>query len=287
MADITPQMVKDLREKTGAGMADCKKALTEANGDIQGAIEYLRKKGAASAAKRAEKTAKEGRIFVRTTDDCKVGVIMEVNCETDFVALNESFVNYVDTLGNIVLQGDFCCTETLMKTNNADINVEEMTNDLLAKFSEKIDVRRFEKVKTDGYVITYLHATNNKLGVLMEIDAPNMTPKASDMLKDITMQIAAMRPSFIDRSQVDQKTLEKEVEIYKVQAMESGKKEEIAEKIAQGRLEKFYAESCLLEQQFVKDSKKTVNDIINEVAQEVGGNVKINKFMRFALGEEL
>jgi elongation factor Ts len=287
MADITAQMVKDLREKTGAGMGDCKKALVETDGDMTLAIEYLRKKGAASAAKRADKRASEGKIYVSTTDDCKAGVIIEVNCETDFVAMNENFVNYVNTIGKTVINGDYTNYEELAKAKVNDSTIEEHTNDILAMFSEKIEVRRFNKIATTGSVVSYLHAANGKLGVLIEVSTPNLNEKALNMCKDITMQIAAMNPSFITRDDVDQVTLNKEIEIYKTMAIESGKKEDIAERIALGKLEKYYTDACLVEQAFVKDNKKTIGDVLKDISKEVGEEVKINKFYRFSIGEEI
>jgi elongation factor Ts len=281
MANITPQMVKDLREKTGAGMADCKKALTETDGDMTTAIEFLRKKGAASAAKRADKTASEGRIFVKTSDDMKTGVMVEVNCETDFVAMNDEFLKFVDIVGNTVMNGDYKSYDDMKSVEIEGATIEQHYNGILAKFSEKIEVRRFEKVATEGSVVTYLHS-NGKLGVLIDITAPTLEGAALDSAKDITMQIAAMNPTFIDRSAVDQATIDKEIEIYRTQAIESGKKEEIADRIAQGRVEKFYGESCLVEQTFVKDNKKVVSDIL----KEIGADVKVSSFKRFALGEE-
>lgn len=282
MASITPQMVKDLREKTGAGMGDCKKALTESDGDMKTAIEFLRKKGAASAAKRADKTAKEGRIFIKTSDDYKKGVMVEINCETDFVALNDNFLHFVDIIGNTAMNGDYKCFDDMKNVTVEDATIDQHYNDILAKFSEKIEVRRIHKIETAGSVVSYLHS-NAKLGVLLEISTPTLDDAAVEHAKDITMQIAAMMPSFIDRSIVDQATLDKEIEIYRAQAIEAGKKEEIADRIAEGRVEKFYGEVCLVEQQFVKDNKKVVADVLKEIAEDA----KVISFVRYALGEDL
>ncbi|OYT10348.1 MAG: translation elongation factor Ts, partial [Bacteroidetes bacterium 4572_112] len=223
MANITPQMVKDLRTKTGAGMGDCKKALTETDGDMTTAIEYLRKKGAASAAKRADKTATEGKIFIKTSDNLKTGVMVEVNCETDFVGMNDDFLKFVDIIGNTVLNGNYKSFEEMKKVEIEGSTVEGLYNDILAKFSEKIEVRRIHKIETDGSVVSYLHS-NGKLGVLLELSNNTLEGDALGYAKDITMQIAAMNPSFIDRSGVKQETLDKEIEIYRTQAIESGKK---------------------------------------------------------------
>lgn len=282
MASITPQMVKELREKTGAGMGDCKKALTESDGDMKTAIEFLRKKGAASAAKRADKAAREGQIVIKTTDDYKKGVMIEINCETDFVALNDNFLHFIDIVGNTAMNGDYKCFDDMKNVTVEDATIDQHYNDILAKFSEKIEVRRIHKIETKGSVVSYLHS-NGKLGVLLEINTPVLDETAVGHAKDITMQIAAMSPSFIDRSIVDQATLDKEIEIYRAQAIEAGKKEEIADRIAEGRVEKFYGETCLVEQQFVKDNKKVVADVLKEIAPDA----KVISFVRFALGEDI
>ncbi|MFP4528106.1 MAG: translation elongation factor Ts [Candidatus Kapaibacterium sp.] len=284
MAEITPQKVKELREKTGAGMGDCKKALVDAEGDMQQAIEILRKKGAASAAKRAERAANEGLIIAKTSNDGTKAIIVEVNCETDFVARNEEFDKYVNTVADTLLANDIKTIDELMKTSVDGDTIEGMHNEILAKFSENIQIRRFDVVETEGHVAEYIHA-GNKLAVVVEIDQQGITEDASSMLRDIAMQIAAMNPQFIHRENVDDTTLRKEMEIYRQQAIDSGKKEEIADRIAQGRLDKFYQENCLVEQQFVKDPKKTVSDVLKEIGKEVGKDVKVKSFKRFFLGE--
>lgn len=286
MAEISAQLVKELRDKTGAGMGECKKALTESNGDINQAIEILRKKGAAMAAKRADRSAKEGIISAKTNADGKIGIILEVNCETDFVARNEQFINYVDSVAQAILENEVNDINELMniKTNNDTIG--DLHNEILAKFSENIQIRRFEKIKTNGYIAEYNHA-GSKLAVLVELSENQLTPTAKTLLRDIAMQIAAMKPEYIDRNQVPQDTLLKEIEIYKQQAIEQGKKPDIAERIATGRLEKFYQEQCLVEQVFVKDSNKTVKDVLDEISKELGKDVKIVSFRRYFLGEEL
>lgn len=286
MAEISAQLVKELRDKTGAGMGECKKALTESNGDINQAIEILRKKGAAMAAKRADRSAKEGIISAKTNADGKIGIILEVNCETDFVARNEQFVNYVESVAQAILENEVNDINELMniKTNNDTIG--DLHNEILAKFSENIQIRRFEKIKTNGYIAEYNHA-GSKLAVLVELSENQLTPTAKTLLRDIAMQIAAMKPEYIDRNQVPQDTLLKEIEIYKQQAIEQGKKPDIAERIATGRLEKFYQEQCLVEQVFVKDSNKTVKDVLDEISKELGKDVKIVSFRRYFLGEEL
>lgn len=280
-------MVKELREMTGAGMGDCKKALVDSNGDFKEAVEILRKKGAATAAKRAAKAAKEGLIFTKTSDDYKKSVITEINCETDFVARNEQFIAYVETVRDAYFHNDNANTyDDIMQTKVNNDTIGGIHNEILAKFSENIRLRRFEKVFVDnGYIVDYMHA-GNKLGVLVVFEgASEITETAKSLSRDIAMQIAAMNPRFIDRSQVNQDILNKEKEIYLQVALDEGKKPEIAEKIAQGKLDKFFTEFCLLEQTFVKDSNKVVADVVKEISKELGKEVKIKNFVRYYLGE--
>ncbi|MGA1277589.1 MAG: translation elongation factor Ts [Candidatus Kapaibacteriota bacterium] len=281
---ITPQMVKDLRDKTGAGMADCKKALDESQGNMEEAIEILRKRGAASAAKRADRSANEGIIIAKTSADGSKSVIVEVNCETDFVARNEEFVNYAEEIANALLNNDVKDEESLMAVNIGGKTLLDLHNEILAKFSEKIGVKRFEVIKAEGFVADYIHA-GSRLGVLVETNIKNAVEEAKALLRDIAMQIAAMNPGYIKREDVQTGALEKEIEIYRDKAIQEGKNPEIADRIAKGQIEKFYQEQCLLEQSFVKDSKKTVNDILNEIAKLTGEQASVLSFRRYFLGE--
>jgi elongation factor Ts len=281
---VTPQMVKHLRDKTGAGMADCKKALDEAAGDMDIAIDVLRKRGAASAAKRADRSANEGLIIAKVSNDGKNAAIVEINCETDFVARNEEFGDFATQVGNAVLNNNPQSADDIMTINIGDKTLGDLHNEMLSKFSEKIGVKRFKHISTNGSVVEYIHA-GNKLAVLIEVNV-TATDKAKAMIRDIAMQIAAMNPMFIDRDSVNTEAIEKEIEIYREQAIQEGKKIEIAERVATGRLEKFYQEQCLVEQSFVKDSTKTVKDVLKDVAAEVGSDVKILSFYRYFLGEE-
>jgi elongation factor Ts len=284
MADISAAMVKELRDKTGAGMADCKKALVDADGDLNLAVDVLRKKGAASAAKRADKSANEGMIVALTNPDGKTGAIVEINCETDFVARNAEFIDYVNTVANAYLENSVNNADELYKLTHNSIVIENLHNEILAKFSEKIEARRLDRWVTNGFITAYIHA-GNKLAVLIDVSADNLNNEAQQLVRDIAMQIAAMNPQFVNRTQVDTTTLEKEIEIYKQQALEQGKKEEIAEKIAQGRLEKFYSESCLIEQAFVKDPSMTITDVLKKISEITGSEVSVNRFLRYSLGE--
>lgn len=281
---ITPQMVKDLRDKTGAGMADCKKALDEANGDMQEAVEILRKRGAASAAKRADRSANEGIVIAKTSADGSKSVILEVNCETDFVARNEEFVKYAEEIANAILNSDAKDEASLMAVQIGDKTLGDLHNEILAKFSEKIGLKRFEVVNATGFVADYIHA-GSRLGVLLETNINNAVEEAKALLRDIAMQIAAMNPAYVKREDVQTDALEKEIEIYRDKAIQEGKTPEIADRIAKGQIEKFYQEQCLLEQSFVKDSKKTVNDILNEIAKLTGEPANVISFRRYFLGE--
>lgn len=287
MAEITTKMVVELREKTGAGMGDCKKALQEADGDFQLAIEILRKKGAASAEKRAGREAKEGIIATAVTEDGKIGAIVEINCETDFVARNEFFVKHTEVVAKTLLDNDVNTVEELLQSKVNGETLQDLHNEILAKFQENIKIRRFKRIKTDGYIAHYVHA-GSKLGVLVvyEFDKPvQLGNEEKHSLRDIAMQVAAMNPMFIDKDSVPKDVIEKEIEIYKEQAINEGKKPEIAEKIAQGRLSKFFTEQCLTEQTFIKDGSLSVRDVLNKVENSLGAKVKISQFVRYYLGE--
>lgn len=281
---ITPQMVKELREGTGAGMADCKKALEETQGNFDEAVEYLRKKGAASAAKRADKEANEGLIVTVSNDNNTKTALVVVTCETDFVAKNQEYVDYVTTVATSLLNNNVNSIADLLKVKVGKDSVEDLHNSILAKFSEKIDIAKIEVYETTGYVESYIHG-GSKLGVLLELSSSKLNDGAKQLVKDIAMQIAAMQPVAVDRTGVSTDTLDKEIEIYKEQAILEGKKPEIAERVALGKVEKFYKENCLIEQVFVKDSKKSVSDVLAEISKEIGDEVKINRFVRIAIGE--
>lgn len=284
MAQITPQQVKELREKTGAGMGDCKKALVETDGNMEEAIEALRKKGAASAAKRADRSAKEGLLGARTSEDGKLAVIVEVNCETDFVARNEEFIKYVDAVANAVLENEVDNMDSLLALKVGDDTIQGLHNGVLAKFSEKIEISRFQRMKTDGFFTDYVHA-GSKLAVIVEFSAKTPNDAAKTLARDVAMQVAAMNPTYIDKDSVPQDVKDKELAIYKEQAVDSGKKDDIADRIANGKLEKYFQENCLVNQVFVKDSNKKVSEVVEEIGSESGEETKVLSFKRYFLGE--
>src|ERR1035437_1813218 len=253
---ISATQVKELREKTGAGMMDCKKAMEEANGDFEKATEILRKRGAAVAAKRAERTANEGIILTRIYNNGKSAAILEINCQTDFVAKSDEFINFSNFVIDIIVEKQPADIPSLLELSKDGKKVAEELHALIGKIGEKIEISRFaiENAET-GLIVDYIHA-GSKLGVV--INAENVPVEKStefqSILKDIAMQIAAMRPLSIYRDELDKSVVEKEVDIYKELARKEGKPEQILEKIAVGKLNKFYEENCLFEQAFVKDN---------------------------------
>lgn len=277
---ITNDMIKSLREKTGAGMMDCKRALESVGGDMNAAIEYLRKKGAAVSAKRADRAAKEGMIVTRVSENGKIGVIVEVNCETDFVGRSDDFVAFSHTIAKAIETHRPANVEALLSTSLDGKKVSDMYNDLSAKVGEKIEIRRFEVLDSaDGAISGYTHL-GSKIGVLVEIKGLGPDAVAG---RDVAMQVAAMNPLVVSREQIDKAMIDRELDIYRTQAKNEGKPEQVLEKIATGRLEKYFQEVALLEQTFIKDSGKTIKDYLGGL----GEGVAVKRFVRFHLGEEL
>lgn len=271
MAQITAAMVKELRETTGAGMMDCKKALAATDGDREKAIDYLREKGISKAEKKASRVAAEGAVAAYVSDDAKVGVLLEVNCETDFAAGNEQFRSLEAKLAQHVAENAPADVEAL---NNSEIDgktVATLITEATATIGEKISLRRFTRYESAGRVAAYIHM-GGKIGVLVDLDGGS-----EELGKDVAMQIAAANPECINRDQVDTAKLDHEKEVLKKQALEEGKPEAIVEKMVVGRLNKYYKEVCLVEQEFVKDSDKTMKDVL--------AGVNVNGFVRYQLGE--
>ncbi|MFA7421484.1 MAG: translation elongation factor Ts [Melioribacteraceae bacterium] len=285
---VSAQQVKELRDKTGAGMIDCKKALEESNGVLEVAIDILRKKGASVAAKRAERTANEGTVLTRIFDDGKSAAMIEVNCETDFVAKNEDFLSFANLALEALVANKPADLDALMALSFDGKKLADELNALIGKIGEKIQVSRFTiETAANGILVDYIHH-GSKLGVLISADnvpaekAADFTP----MLKDFAMQVAAMRPISVYRDEVDKTVIEKEMEIYKELARKEGKPEQILEKIATGKLNKYYEENCLFEQVFVKDNSKKVSTLIDEFNQKNGTQAKLVQFKRFHLSDE-
>ncbi|PKL83670.1 MAG: elongation factor Ts [Ignavibacteriae bacterium HGW-Ignavibacteriae-3] len=285
---VTANQVKELRDKTGAGMMDCKKALAESDGDFEKAVDILRKKGASVAAKRAERTANEGVVLTNVFNEGKSAAILEVNCETDFVAKSEDFINFANFVLDVILSAKPADVEALLKLNKDGKNVAEELNALIGKIGEKIEVSRFALDNTsNGVIVDYIHM-GSKLGVLIEAEnvPADKAAEFQPILKDIAMQVAAMRPLSIYRDEVDKTVIEKEVEIYKEIARKEGKPEQILEKIAIGKLNKFYEENCLFEQAFVKDNTKKISGLIDEFNSKNSSQAKLVRFRRFHLSDE-
>ena len=268
---ISASAVKELRERTGADMMDCKKALTANDGDMQKAIDWLREKGIAKAAKKSGRVAAEGAVAAYITPDGKAGVVLEVNCETDFTANNENFRALEKQIIEYIAENNPADLDALNDGVISGKKIADLVTEATATIGEKISIRRFVRYETEGKLTTYIHM-GGKIGVLVE-----MTGGSDELGKDVAMQIAASNPSAVDRAGVDASELEHEKEILRKQALEEGKPEKIVEKMVLGRINKFYKEVCLIEQVFVKDPEKTVKDIL--------GGEKVIRFTRYQLGE--
>ena len=272
MAQITAALVKELREITGAGMMDCKKALVECEGDKDKAIDYLREKGIAKAAKKAGRIASEG--VVAAASDGKTACIVEINSETDFVAKNENFLALVKKIAEHIVACKPADMDALNASQMDGKTVADVMTEAVASIGEKLSLRRFEVYTTeDGQLATYIHM-GGKIGVIVELSGGDAT-----LGKDVAMQIAAAKPQCIGREDVDQEALAHEREVLRKQALEEGKPEKIVEKMVDGRINKYYKEVCLVEQEFVKDSDKTIKDIL--------AGVEVRRFARFEMGEGL
>lgn len=273
----SPAMIKELRERTQAGMLDCKKALEETNGNMEEAIDYLRKKGIAKAAKKAGRVAAEGLVFAVVSADGKTGAMVEFNSETDFVAKNDEFRAFGENLVTAILNGDFADVEAVKKAVVNGKTIEESLTDLIAKIGENMNIRRFEKVTSpEGFVASYIHM-GGKIGVLLSVKGETNEDNKV-VAKDITMHVAAIAPKFMVKSEVTTEVLDKEKEIARVQLEAEGKPAQVIEKILEGKMRKYYEENCLVEQKFVKNPDVTINQLIK-------GKLEIVSFNRYLLGE--
>ena len=285
MAAFTAQDVKALREKTGCGMMDCKKALTQADGDMDKAIDFLREQGLAKQAKKASRIAAEGVAYATTTADRSVGVVVEVNAETDFVAKNDSFMEFVKACAETVMAQNPADIEALLalKAEGSDQTIAEMLQEKVLTIGENIQVRRFERM--EGACVAYVHA-GGKIGVLVNFDT-DVADKDEFVAcgKDVAMQIAALNTPYLTRNDVPEDVIAHEKEVMRQQVINEGKPEAIADKIVMGKINKFYKENCLVDQEFVKDNKLSVSQYVKNVAKQLGGKIEITRFVRFEKGE--
>ena len=288
---ITASMVKELREMTGAGMMDCKKALNETNGDMDKAVEFLREKGLAAMAKKANRVAAEGIVATEIAENGKVAAIVEVNSETDFVAKNADFQAYVAKVVNQLVDTNADSVESFLAEpwkEDSSITVEQALSQKIAIIGEKLSIRRFEKITTDGVVVSYIHG-GGKIGVLVELETEAAQEEVAEFGKNVAMQIAALNPKYVTRDEVPADFIEHEKEILMAQIQndpkESQKPEKVIQGMIQGRLNKELKEVCLVDQAYIKDGDLTVQKYVDSVAKEIGKAIKIKSFVRFETGE--
>lgn len=283
---VTAGMVKELRERTGAGMMDCKNVLVETDGDMEKAIELLREKGLAKAAKKSGRVASQGLVQLAFSADAKKAAVIEVNSETDFVAKNEEFVEFVKNLSDMTLANDAKDVDALMELNYlGEGTVAEALNAKIAKIGENMSIRRFVKLEEPGVVyVGYVHG-GGKIAVIVGLKTEASVEDVAIMGKDVAMQVASMNPKFIDESSVDPAYLESEKNILIQQALNEGKPQDIVEKMVTGRLKKELKETCLIEQKFVKNGDISVAQYVEETAKTIGKTIKVVEMIRFEVGE--
>ncbi len=282
---ITAAMVSELRKKTGAGMMDCKKALTETAGNMDEAVDFLRKKGLSAAAKKSGRVASEGAVAAASKGT--VGAMVEVNAETDFVAKNEAFQTFVAAVRDLLLDNDVADVEALKALDypGTDRTVAEELTHQIATIGENMGIRRLARIDAgQGVVTSYIHG-NGKIGVLVELQTESTDEKVEALCKQLAMHVAAAAPQYLDRDSVPADIVEKEKEIMRVKALASGKPENIVEKIILGQINKYFGEVCLLEQAFVIDPDQKVGKLVAALAKELGTEIKLNSYARFQLGE--
>ena len=288
MAEITAKMVKELRDQTGAGMMDCKKALNETDGDVDGAVDWLRKKGLAAAAKKSGRVAAEGLVSVVTEGN--KGAIVELNAETDFVGRNEKFQAFLEKLTRFVLDQGITDVETLKTTDMDGKTVNDHITDLVATIGENMQLRRVGYLEvSEGVVANYMHGALKdglgKIGVLVALASDGDAAKLENLGKQIAMHVAAARPEALNVETVDSEKLDRERQVLAEQARASGKPEEIIQKMMEGRLRKYYEQVVLLEQTYVIDGETKVSKVVENAAGDVGGNIQLADYVRFELGE--
>lgn len=291
MAQITAVLVKELRELTGVGMMECKKALSETDGVIEKAVEYLREKGLAAASKKAGRVATEGMVSCSISDDNKVGVLIEVNSETDFVAKNQEFRNFVSQVAAQAIASNAAeVADFLEEKWNVDesITVKDALSQKIAVIGENLTIRRFAKIdkKQEGALVSYIHG-DGKIAVLIELACEKQSELLTELGKNLSMQIAALNPKFVDRKEISADFIEKEREILTQQALNEGKPANVVEKMVEGRLNKELKDFCLIDQAYVKDADLTVKQYVDNVSKEVGSPISVVRFVRFETGEGL
>lgn len=284
--EITAELVKQLRDKTNCGFMDCKKALQETKGDLEEAVDYLRQKGIAVATKRAERATSEGTVWARVDADGHGGVLLEVNCESDFVAKTDSFQEFGQALAEQIAKQAPADLEALLAQpwqGKPGKSVQEYLTEIIGQIGENIRVHRFSRFAGGGPVAAYIHF-GGKIGVLLELNASGSFSGLKDLAKDLAMQVAATSPLAVSREHVDSEVVAREQAIYAAQAKESGKPEKIIEKMVSGRLDKFFKEVCLVEQPFVKNPDLTVAQLLKEAGVKAGCEVGVARFVRYQVG---
>jgi elongation factor Ts len=287
---ITASLVNELRKKTSVGMMECKKALTETNGDIDAAVIYLRERGMMKAAAKADREATEGIIAARLSADGKSGILIEVNCETDFVSRNDSYVKFVDQIADTLAASSAKNLEEALAEKIDGLAVEDFVKAKTLELGENIRLRKFERfdLQDGGAIAQYIHM-GGKVGVLLEVGAASGETAAKegfrDLVKDITLHIAAQAPKGLSRDDIAPELVEAEKDIFRVQLANDGKPAEMIEKIILGKLGKFFSDSCLLEQAFVKDPETTIKKLVEQAGKDLGDTLVVRRFTRFGLGE--
>lgn len=281
--DITAELVKTLRDKTNCGFMDCKKALQETGGDVEAAVDYLRQKGIAVASKRAERATSEGTVWAYLDGGSGAGVLLEVNCESDFVAKTEAFQQFGEALAAQIAANAPADVETLLAqvfNPQPQLTVQDYLNEIIGQLGENIRVNRLARFADGGPLGAYIHH-GGKIGVLLELAGASNTPETQAMARDLAMQVAATNPLAVSREEIDSEVLAREKGVYAAQAKESGKPDNIIEKMVTGRMEKFFKEVCLVEQPFVKNPDISVAQLLKEAGAKAGGDLKVKRFVRY------
>ena len=290
MAEITAAKVKELRERTGSGMMDCKKALAESGGDMEKAIDYLREKGLAKAAKKAERTASDGRVFYCVSDDGKLGVMIELNSETDFVAKTDEFNDLGNKITAHLAAKSYADVPAMLESvHESGSTINELVTAIIAKLGENIVLKRFARFDAEnGRAFCYIHS-NYKVGALVELDAEDKAAAGktefAELGHEICMQIAAAAPQYLVPDDVPADVIDREKAVYRQQLIDEGKPADKVEKIIPGKLRKYYETICLMEQEYIRDSDKRIKQLVDEVGKKLGTKISVRRFERFAIGE--